>query len=371
MKNNPTDRRNRGGIGRVASPKKPDPGPRCSRSSIGIDQPFNYEEVVKATGPEYVRNLHHDGIVFTPYEELKRAPPLPPVVRQECVWMKARIINFRLCDHDGDCDHCEFDLNMGRAMGEEFRPGRTTAARDWPEKMRERFETASRPCVYALLGQPDVPAECKERHECFRCPVHENQAAKAGREPFADPKYSVASGFRLAEGCYYHLGHSWARMEKGGQVRIGIDDFAAKVFGSANAFQLPEIGASLRQGEVGLALFRNGYQGPVQSPLSGRVAAVNTKVVENPSICRQDCYSSGWLILLEPYYLKNELKALYFGRESVEWMERESRLLLESLGPEYERLAATGGEPAEDLFGNLPGADWSSLVRTILRTRVK
>ena len=38
---------------------------------IGIDHPFNYEEVVSITGPEYVQNLHRDGISFIPYEELK------------------------------------------------------------------------------------------------------------------------------------------------------------------------------------------------------------------------------------------------------------------------------------------------------------
>jgi DNA-binding response OmpR family regulator len=39
---------------------------------IGIDQPFNYEEVVSITGPEYVHNLHQEGFTFLPYEELKK-----------------------------------------------------------------------------------------------------------------------------------------------------------------------------------------------------------------------------------------------------------------------------------------------------------
>jgi DNA-binding response OmpR family regulator len=39
---------------------------------IGVDQPFDYEEVVALTGPDYVRNLHHEGVVVTPYEELKQ-----------------------------------------------------------------------------------------------------------------------------------------------------------------------------------------------------------------------------------------------------------------------------------------------------------
>jgi len=40
---------------------------------IGIDHPFNYEEVVSITGPEYVLNLQHEGVAFMPYEELKQS----------------------------------------------------------------------------------------------------------------------------------------------------------------------------------------------------------------------------------------------------------------------------------------------------------
>ena len=39
---------------------------------IGIDMPFNYEEVVAVTGPEYVMNLNRDGMSFLSYEELKK-----------------------------------------------------------------------------------------------------------------------------------------------------------------------------------------------------------------------------------------------------------------------------------------------------------
>jgi len=57
---------------------------------IGIDHPFNYEEVASVTGPEYVRNLHHEGYAFVPYEELKQnvarlmqAEPKRPAVVHE------------------------------------------------------------------------------------------------------------------------------------------------------------------------------------------------------------------------------------------------------------------------------------------------
>lgn len=38
---------------------------------IGIDQPFNYDEVVSVTGPEYVQYMDRDGFAFLPYEALK------------------------------------------------------------------------------------------------------------------------------------------------------------------------------------------------------------------------------------------------------------------------------------------------------------
>lgn len=41
------------------------------KTLIGVDQPFNYEEVKAVTGPEYLNYLQHDGVVVPTYEELK------------------------------------------------------------------------------------------------------------------------------------------------------------------------------------------------------------------------------------------------------------------------------------------------------------
>ena len=53
---------------------------------IGVDMPFNYEEVVEATGPEYVANLGRDGFSFLPYEELKAS-----AARMEARLARARL----------------------------------------------------------------------------------------------------------------------------------------------------------------------------------------------------------------------------------------------------------------------------------------
>lgn len=55
--------------------KKKKAGPKKEKMDakklIGIDQPFDYEEVVSITGPEYVRYMDRDGYAFLPYEALK------------------------------------------------------------------------------------------------------------------------------------------------------------------------------------------------------------------------------------------------------------------------------------------------------------
>ncbi|MFO7749494.1 MAG: response regulator [Desulfobacteraceae bacterium] len=45
-----------------------------AKKLIGIDQPFDYDEVVSITGPEYVRYLDRDGFSYLPYEEWKKQP---------------------------------------------------------------------------------------------------------------------------------------------------------------------------------------------------------------------------------------------------------------------------------------------------------
>ncbi len=45
------------------------------KKMIGIDQPFDYDEVMAVTGPEYVRDMDRDGFAFMPYEELKKLDP--------------------------------------------------------------------------------------------------------------------------------------------------------------------------------------------------------------------------------------------------------------------------------------------------------
>ncbi len=290
------------------------------------------------------------------------------VIEEECIWMKAGIVNFRLCDNAYDCYNCPFDLGMRKAMDLKSPTDITEEQPAWVQYLKKRYHGVSRPCRHALTGRINAPKICTLSYECYHCPYDQMLDDFDLSYTMEAPSYQVASGYRIAQGYYYHMGHSWARIEHGGRVRIGFDDFLVKVFGTPLNLALPPLGAALKQDEMGWTFGRNGHKAAVLSPVTGTVLAVNHKTMEHPEITHHDPYQEGWLFILEPKLPKRNLKRLFFGKESFQWMEQESQKLMTLMGPEYEQLAATGGEAINDLFGNFPDLGWSRLAQTFLRT---
>lgn len=290
------------------------------------------------------------------------------VLEEECIWMKAGIVNFRTCDNAYDCYNCPFDQAMRKAMTLEHPtgPGKKTEA--WVDHLKENYHGASRQCRHALTGRIEAPKSCSLNYECFHCPFDQMLDDIEFGQLTEVPSYKVVSGYRMANGYYYHVGHNWARFEHGGRVRIGIDDFMGKVFGLAQTLELPPLGATLKQDQVAWTLGRNDHKAAVLSPVTGTVLAVNYKAQDHPEITHEDPYQEGWLFVLEPNAPKKNLKGLYFGEESFKWIEQENLTLMNLMGPQYERLAATGGEPIDDVFGHFPEIGWDHLARTFLRT---
>ena len=178
------------------------------------------------------------------------------------------------------------------------------------------------------------------------------------------PGRTSISGFQVSDDYYYHAGHSWVKMEKGGRVKIGIDDFLLKILGPMEEFELPKEGAALRKNTTGLVLKRNGHKAMIQVPITGKVFSINHKVLNNPELLYDDPYKEGWLFALEPLALKRDLKELFFKEQSYQWLEEENKKLLDLLGPEFEKLAATDDKAVFDICDNFPEIGWEKLVNT-------
>lgn len=300
----------------------------------------------------------------------KKKKPVPPSspLRGECVWMKAGVINFKPCDSDYDCYHCAFDQGMRQVMGLTA-AGTGKAPPAWGVFLRKQYTVASSPCIHHLSGSTGAPGFCTSQFQCHRCPFHQGLIRERRSGAGQEPEYEIVSGYRIARGYHYYFGHTWVRVEDSGSVRVGVDEFATRVFGAPRALQLPPRGTSLKQGEVGWGLVRNGVRAGVRSPITGKVVALNPDTLEDPRLCHTDSYHRGWLLMLDPAYLKLELNALYYGGECRQWMEQEHAALMETLGPRYESLLSTGSEPVADFYGSVQGLDWETLTERFLRTK--
>jgi len=105
------------------------------------------------------------------------------------------------------------------------------------------------------------------------------------------------------------------------------------------------------------------------SPTEGEVMAVNTSVVENPSLMRQEPYGKGWLLSVHVPDEENTTRNLVPQKLVGEWM-REAVERLYARQPNLAgAVAADGGRPAEDLLAALPDADWKEVTGEFFLTK--
>ncbi len=288
------------------------------------------------------------------------------VIDNECIWMKAGVVNFKLCNNNYDCFHCDFDKAMQQSLNSRRQTTDQKKREHWSAALKNKYNGSERPCRHALTGRVDAPKICTTNYDCRHCAYDQLLDHLDATGSGKNPHYTLAAGYRVADGYYYHPGHCWIRREHSGRLRMGFDEFSTRVFGKLDKISLPGLGMRVEQNKTGGAIYRDGHHGNFKAPVAGTVVAQNTKILKTPEICHADPYHEGWLLMIEPENLKRSLKNLYFGKESIQWTEAETARLFALLGPSYEKLAATGGQPIDDVYGTLPEIGWDRLARTFL-----
>src|SRR5437868_10458038 len=89
------------------------------------------------------------------------------------------------------------------------------------------------------------------------------------------PQPGMVGGFQVPENLRYHPGHTWALSESPSLVRVGMDDFAAKLTGKLEHVTLPKRGQWIRQGQKMCTLHRDGSAVDIVSPIEGSVSDIN------------------------------------------------------------------------------------------------
>jgi len=92
--------------------------------------------------------------------------------------------------------------------------------------------------------------------------------------------------------------HEYLRVE-GDEVTLGITAYAVEQLGDIVFVQLPAEGEEMKKGESFGSVESVKAVEELYAPLSGRVLAVNTAVMDDPAAIADDPYENGWLLKVQ------------------------------------------------------------------------
>lgn len=127
----------------------------------------------------------------------------------------------------------------------------------------------------------------------------------------------------IPEGIYFDKAHTWAFMEKNGDVKIGIDDFLLHVTGTLNRLKMKMPGDIVQKGEPVLSLIRDGKQLVINAPVSGTIKSQNKQILEDYSLINNSPYQDGWIYLIEPSNWERDAHFLMMAKKYKHFLNEE------------------------------------------------
>ena len=196
-----------------------------------------------------------------------------PKGERECIWMKAGIILYKLCDRDYQCENCPFD----QAMRNEFDP------------------------------EDSFP---------------ESEIGPEEESLISDYSSSINGS------AFYHPNHCWVKVENPEKTKIGVDDFLIQLVEDFKVIVLPHPGDFITQGKYFFHIIQEDRVVPIISPLTGRILAIKTRLQKKPRLVLNNPQEDGWLVKIKPENLERDLKNLFFGKNASNWRRREEIKLM-------------------------------------------
>jgi glycine cleavage system H protein len=179
---------------------------------------------------------------------------------------------------------------------------------------------------------------------------------------------TIVAGFELPANRSYHQGHTWAQQESPTLVRVGIDDFGARLAGNIDQISLPKRGQWLRQGQKFAILLRDGQKTELVSPVEGEVTSVNESLLENASMLNNDPYGQAWFVSVLAPDLAINFRNLLNGSLARKWMAEASSRLQLRIPALAGAVAQDGGVAVRDLTVQMPTAKWTEITREFFLT---
>ena len=228
----------------------------------------------------------------------------------KCVWMTAGLLSYKLCKYNMQCEKCPLDWELRNVSAA---PSFVSAA------SQERKQ----------IDSEEVRPTASWREE------------RSGRGVLT----KGLSRSSINGSLFYHPGHTWVKVEKADEVRIGIDSFLGKVIGKVKVIVLPLSGGRFLQGETLCSIIQEEGILHIVFPVSGSILSVNQKLKDQPELLTKDPLGEGFLLTLRPKNLQRDQKHLFFGEAALSWyqkeLERFKAAVIPELSPEQKGVGMT------------------------------
>lgn len=126
-------------------------------------------------------------------------------------------------------------------------------------------------------------------------------------------------------GCVLPLGlhysvvdHTWITVNDDGTVTVGMTDVAQNLAGPLLHAKPKKVGAVRARGKPLATVESSKWVGPVKSPVTGEIVAVNDELARDAQIINRSPYKAGWIVKMKPSNLDDELKEMLTGQAAVD-----------------------------------------------------
>lgn len=116
----------------------------------------------------------------------------------------------------------------------------------------------------------------------------------------------------------YTKDHEWAQ-DSGGQVVVGITDYAQEALGDIVYVEVPQAGEDVSLDEPFGTVESTKSVSDLISPITGVVTEGNTELLDQPQIVNEDPYGDGWIMKVAPESM-DELDELMSASEYEEYL---------------------------------------------------
>ncbi len=267
---------------------------------------------------------------------------LVPKKELKCVWMTAGLLTYKLCKYDLQCERCPLDWEL------------RNLSIDPP------FDPAAFQKGKITSSEGAAPALPRDKEK--------------SRQEFLEEDLSPSD---IRGSLFYHPGHTWIKVEKADEVRVGLDCFLRRIVGKVNVIVLPLPGRRCHRGENLCSIIQDEGILDIVCPVGGSILSVNQKLKDQPNLVSEDPLGDGFLLTLKPKNLQRDQKYLFFGETALSWYQKElerfkAAALSELHGQERVGITMQDGKISlKDIRNSVDPERYIQLVSTFLRNGEK